>query len=91
MSTQSLPSEEWTAFFDDFSRKYEGKLASIELYGPGTMEHNAARELPFVGISYDRKGSDAGSVRVTLGDAPKDSLTHEIPHVNHVWTRAPNR
>ncbi|MDX1933769.1 MAG: DUF5335 family protein [Capsulimonadales bacterium] len=87
MATQALPPEEWSAFFDDFTRKHRGKPASIQLYGPGTMGRAEAKRLPFAGVAFEKKGSDAGAVRVMLGDTAESHLTHEIPGVNRVWSR----
>ncbi len=87
MSTHALPPEEWQTFFDDFTRKHQGKLASIQLYGPGTLGKVEAKRLPFVGVAFEKKGSDASSVRVMLGDSTTDHITHEIPHADRVWSR----
>ena len=34
MKTQEIPKNEWTGFFDSFSRKHEGWLVNLEIFGP---------------------------------------------------------
>ena len=34
MLTREIKQQEWQPFFDDFSRKHEGRKVSIEIIGP---------------------------------------------------------
>ncbi|MFY0526339.1 DUF5335 family protein [Archangium gephyra] len=43
-----------------------------------------AWNLPLVEISVEEKGSDAGTIEVTVGH-PGEELTHRILRPEHVW------
>src|ERR1700710_266166 len=88
MATHQIPKDQWPHFFDAFSKSHAGKKASAELYGQGIFgSSDEVKSLPFEGITYEEKGSDAHSVRVMLGDSAKDHLTHEVPSPTQVWSR----
>jgi hypothetical protein len=87
MSTRQIPPEEWRVFLDEFSKRHAGKSAHAELHGRGVIQHEEVKRLPFVGASLETKGSDAGAVRVQLGEAATDHLTHEVPDARAVWVR----
>ena len=61
MLTREIPRESWTEFFDDFSRRHEGWVATVQILGEEGAQ-TEAEELPLVGITADRDG-----VSVLLG------------------------
>lgn len=84
---QEISSEHWRGFFDDFSRKYQGWHASIEVEG---MDRLPVHDLPLVGITADQKdGEDL--VSVMLGDGPDDHDTHNISSASVVRLDEENR
>lgn len=87
MSTRKIPAEEWPTFFDEFSKKHQGKRASAQLHGQGVIQHEEVDYLPFSGVTLEEKGSDSNAVRVMLGDSAEDHLTHEVPAPHTVWVR----
>lgn len=76
MTTREIPREEWPVFFEQFSSQHAGWLVTLDLSErePAQAE---AHNLPLQGISLDTKGSDAGSVTVTVGSGDTQ-LTHVI-------------
>jgi len=87
MATRQVPQQDWPQFFDEYTATHGGKTATAELYGQGVPEVSEAKHLPFIGVTYEEKGSDAHSVRVMLGDSAGDHLTHEVPSPKQVWVR----
>ena len=88
MATTLIPHGDWPHFFDTFSKTHQGRQATAELYGQGVSgDPGEARALPFEGVTYEEKGSEAHSVRVMLGDTAGDHLTHDIPSPTQVWNR----
>jgi hypothetical protein len=88
MATRQVPVEEWDTFFDDFSKTYEGRKAEAQLHGRGAVDDEEVNRLPFMGVTLEKKGSDAHSVRIMLGDAPGAHLTHEVLAPKAVWVRS---
>lgn len=86
MATHDIPREQWKQFFEEFSKRHQGRArVTVEAVDPRTQPHVEANRLPFVGISYEEKGSDAGSVVLLLGTEPNDHVTHVIADPKHVY------
>lgn len=88
MQVNEIPEELWKQFFDRFSRTHDLARASARIFGPGTGSHTETEPLPFAGISYDEKGSSAGSIDVMLGAAPETHVTHTITQPTNVWHKS---
>jgi hypothetical protein len=89
MFTRELDKSEWAAFFNAFSRHYQGHPMTLDLPEPhtlGTIEV-IARDLPLVGIAAERgPGSDnVTSIEILLGTTPENHLMHTINLPTHVY------
>ena len=76
--TQTIERENWAAFAEDFSKQHAGETASLEMLGTDTGDQYAAENLPFVGMTLEAKGSDAGSLVLMLGTEGPDHLERFI-------------
>jgi hypothetical protein len=83
MATQEIDRTVWPAFFDDFSRQNEGSMARIETMGADVGDQQTGT-LPFQGISFDTKGSGAGSITIMLGTEEADHLERTLASPTHV-------
>lgn len=88
MATRQVPHEDWESFFNEFSKKHTGRPVATELHGRGAVDDEEVNTLPFMGVTLEKKGSDALSVRVMLGDSPEVHLTHEVFAPKAVWVRS---
>ena len=85
MPTQEIPREDWSNFFDVFSRQHEGWLVTLEVFGPEVGAQEEAHQLPFEGISIASEGNGADAIAINLGKTPEDHVTHTITKPEHVW------
>ncbi len=85
MSTQEIPREDWSNFFDVFSRQHEGWLATLEIFAPDVGAQEEAHELPLEGISIASGNSSADAIAINLGKTREDHITHTITKPEHVW------
>ena len=85
MPTREIPREEWSKFFDVFSRQHEGWLATLEIFAPDVGAQMEAHELPLEGISIASGGSVADAIAISLGKNAEDHVTHTITKPEHVW------
>lgn len=83
MSTQEIPREEWTNFFDSFSRQHQGWLATLEVLGSDIGAQQEADQLPFEGISLSSDDEEA-AVLINVGKSV-DHVSHSIRQPKHVW------
>jgi hypothetical protein len=84
MPTQEIPREQWSNFFDGFSRQHEGWLATLEIFETDFGAQQEAGELPFEGISLDSENGESQSVVITIGKS-ENHVSHTIEHPEHVW------
>jgi len=80
MQAREIPRQQWTDFFDTFSTQHEDWIASIEIAG----ERVEARELPLMGVSADRGGSEPNAIEIEIGRDAADRLTHIIEDAEKV-------
>ena len=67
MKSRFIQRDEWERCFKDFTRRHEGRLATVWVMDPRFGAQVEARGLPFEGISADVKAG--GSIVLQLGKA----------------------
>jgi hypothetical protein len=77
MANREIPRGQWTAFFNSFSLQHGGWIVRVEVQH-GADSQLLVRALPLVGIAVDLKGSEAGSLLITLGKTPEGHWRHRI-------------
>jgi hypothetical protein len=78
---------QWKTFLDDFSKRNELRPSRIEVIGDEIGAQEEEEFLPLVGVSFEPKGSAAGSVEIILGGetaAEPRHMSHLIPHVTQI-------
>jgi uncharacterized protein DUF5335 len=85
MPTQEIPRDEWTTFFDTFSRQHEGWLATLEVLATNIGAQEEARDLPLEGITVASKESAPETIAISLGKAAGDHVTHTITDPARIW------
>lgn len=70
---------QWRSFLDEFTKRNQFRATRLEVFGEiGAQE--AEEFLPLVGVSFEPKGSSAGSVAIILGS----ETTGDPRHVEHL-------
>jgi len=83
MVTREIPPGEWPEFFDAFTRRHEGWLVTVELFGELGAQVEA-NERALKGIFAEVKGSGSSAIEILTGSGPDDTLTHVIAHPTRV-------
>lgn len=78
MRTQEIPRNEWPVFLDSFTRRYEGWLADVEIFGLEIGSQMEEQELPFEGITAELGDGKPDRIEIMLGAEPDDHITHTI-------------
>jgi len=74
-----IDQKQWKSFLDDFTKRNQFRATRLEVVGDiGAQEEE--EHLPLVGVSFEPKGSAAGSVEVVLGG----ETAKEERHVEHL-------
>ena len=82
MQEREIPPNRWRDFFDTFSTQHKDWIATIEI-----GERVEARELPLIGVTADRKGSEPNAIAIEVGRDPSDHLTHIVDEAERVTFR----
>ena len=85
MPTQEIPREEWTAFFDRFSRQHEGWLSTLEVFAPDIGAQQEAHDLTLEGITATSNKTGSETIAISLGRSPEDHVTHTITEPTRIW------
>jgi Family of unknown function (DUF5335) len=79
MTTREIPRDDWTHYFDAFSRRHEGWLATVEVLG-AVGAQTEAHDLPLEGVSADKHGRE---IAIFLGPAD-NRVEHIVESPAHV-------
>lgn len=77
MKTLEVSRGEAVAFFDSFSRRHEGWLSTLEVFGMDIGDHVGERELPLEGITADLSAG-VDRIEIMMGARADDHITHTI-------------
>lgn len=80
MQTKEIPKNEWTKFFDGFSRKHEGWLVSVEIFGSEIGAQVEQREVALEGITDEWDEVEGSTIMIMTGAKPEGHITHSIAH-----------
>ncbi len=81
--TKEIRRMDWPLFFDGFSRRHKGWLATVEEFGPEVGALTEARQLAFEGIVAEP--GRRGQVTLLLGKGPDEHLEHPVAKASRVW------
>ena len=86
METREIASAQWTEFFERFTREHDGVPATLRVLRGELGAQVEARELPFEGISPDRRGGDP--ITIDLGRGLPTHIEHRVVAPKRVWAQA---
>ena len=84
MQTREIPREQWIRYFDDFSKKHEGWVVTLEVVGSDLGAQEEASGLPLVGVSADVKARE-NRIEIIVGGRPDVDVTRFIDTPKKVW------
>jgi hypothetical protein len=90
MLAQEIPREQWTRFFDDFSKGHQGWIVNWEVLGRTLGDQEKTARLPLVGISADLKGSKP-RIDVMVGGRLDAHVTQIIETPRRIMFKPPDQ
>ena len=79
-----IEQDRWQNFLDDFSKRNQLRATRLEVVDSEAGAGEEEEFLPLVGVSFEKKGSDAGSIVVILGDKNDRHVEHRIENVQRI-------
>jgi hypothetical protein len=71
-----IPQEQWSAFFDDFSRDKLDVPFNVDVETPDAGRHELAHEAPLVGITASAEHGPECTIELILGGSPQGHQSH---------------
>jgi Family of unknown function (DUF5335) len=87
--TRQVPRAEWEPFFNEFTRRHEGWLATVRVIDHRIGSQVEARDLPLEGIVVGRRAG--GSLSILLGKRPDANVEHPVDRPEQVWVEITDR
>ena len=84
MQTRQIPKTEWPSFLENFSRRHEGWLVTLEILNPEISAQVEATGLVLEGLTGERDEARGDTITIMAGNTPDDHLTHSIIHPTEV-------
>jgi hypothetical protein len=81
-----IEQDQWKTFLDEFSKRNQSRATKLEIVGE-LGDQPEEEYLPLVGVSFESKGSAAGSVDIILGGetaADERHLEHTVSKVQRI-------
>jgi uncharacterized protein DUF5335 len=89
MQTREIPRDQWLRTLDEFSKKHQGWIVTVEVFGPTLGDQEEASGLPLVGISADVKDHQS-TVEVIVGRGTEAHLTRIINRPKRILFEQPD-
>ena len=86
MGTREIAREQWNRYFDDFSKRHEGWIVTLEVIGADIGDQEEANGLPLVGISADLKDRE-DRLEIITGGKTNEDVTRFVDTPKHVWVK----
>ena len=83
-----IEQDQWKSFLDEFSKRNQLRATRLEVVSE-LGDQQEEEYLPLVGVSFESKGSAAGSVEIILGGETAADERHVEHIVNSVQRIAP--
>ena len=85
--TGFIERNDWKGFLEEFTKRNQLRPTHLEVISEEVGAQEGAHYLPLLGVSYDPKGTEAGSVEIILGgETVRDGrhITHLVEHVEKI-------
>lgn len=84
MKTREILRNEWSEFFDSFSRRHQGWLVTLEILESEIGAQVEERDLAFEGIVAEWDEVQGDEIAIIIGAKSDVHITHRISHPTEV-------
>jgi hypothetical protein len=84
MKTTVIQKDEWSKFFDSFSRRQNGSSATLEILGAEIGAQVEEHDLAFKGIVGESNRVQGYEIAIMMGTRQDDHVTHSISRLTKV-------
>lgn len=87
MPTQEVPQYEWARFFDEFSRRHQAWLVTVEMTGQRIGHQVQVRDLAFEGVTVEPNEIGEDEITIMAGARPEAHISHTVRSPRRVWLK----
>jgi hypothetical protein len=84
-----IEQDQWKSFLDEFTKRNQFRATRLEVVGEEIGAQREEYALPLIGVEFEPKGSEAGSVVVILGGEGTQDQRHVEHRIENVQRIAP--
>ena len=78
MPTHEIPHYEWARFFDEFTRRHQAWLVTVEMTGQSIGHQVQVRNLPLEGIVVEPNEIGEDEITIIAGSRPEAHMSHTV-------------
>lgn len=78
MPTHEIPHYEWARFFDEFTRRHQAWLVTVEMTGQSIGHQVQVRNLPLEGIVVEPNEIAEDEITIIAGSRPEAHMSHTV-------------
>lgn len=88
MPTREIQRNEWVSFFDSFSSRHRGWLATVEIMDPEIGDQTEARDLPLEGITAELNERGPDQIEIIVGNQADRHVSNTVVDPKQVWLKS---
>lgn len=85
--TNEIPKERWSDYLNALSNRLKNHPVQVRVEGESTGDQPLSSELPLLGISCEKKGSEADAIEISVAGQDLKNLTHLVEHPEHIYVK----
>lgn len=86
MPTKEILRDEWARYFEEFSRRHQGWLVTVEVLGLDIGDQVQVRNLPLEGITVETN-DDGYEMTIIAGSRPDARISRTVRAPVRVWVK----
>ena len=88
MPTREIKRNEWVSFFDSFSSRHRGWLATVEIMTPEIGDQTEAHDLPLEGITAELNERGPDQIEIVVGGRSDSHVSDTVVDPKEVWLKS---
>ena len=88
MPTREIKRNEWVSFFDSFSSRHQGWLATVEIMTPEIGDQTEAHDLPLEGITAELNERGPDQIEIVVGGRSDSHVSDTVVDPKEVWLKS---
>lgn len=85
--TNEIPKERWADYLNALSNRLKNHPVEVRIEGHESGDQPLSSNLPLLGISCEKKGSEADAIEISLAGQDLKNMTHLVEHPERIYVQ----